>query len=225
MAADTNQAARAKRWRWRRFALTLAWVALGIAYACLMALATATQHARPAAWLLIGILALGIVQALYARQLGSGLFAGFNLTLVVAVFVFVGPFPAIGLTTAIVQAGVSTLFFRGLGAGKTDIVTRMACAIRPVRSARELRYSRRVAWTWAWTLATMSAVSLAVNFASGGGTLWWWWMNVASYAVPIGLFIGEWLFRRWYLRKEFRTSGPIDWQRVRSIDYVRLFQP
>jgi len=224
MASDTVQPGPAeRRSRWR-FALTLAWVALGVAYACLMALATATHHARPAAWLLIGIMALGVVQALYARQLGSGLFAGLNLALVATVFAIAGPFSAIGLTTAIVQAGVSALFFRGLGAGKTDVVTRMACAIRPERSARELRYSRYVAWTWAWTLAVMSVVSLAVNFTSGGA-LWWWWMNVASYTVPIGLFTGEWLFRHWYLREDFRASGPIDWQRVRSIDYTRLLQP
>ena len=224
MASHTVQPDPAERRPWRRFVLTLAWAALAIAYACLMALATATQHARPAAWLLLGILALGVVQALYARQLGSLLFAGLNLVLVSSVFAFAGPIHAIGLTTAIIQAGVSTLFFRGLGTGKTDIVTRMACAIRPERSARELRYSRRVAWTWAITLAAMSAVSLSVNFISGGA-LWWWWMNVASYAVPIGLFIGEWLFRHWYLREDFRVSGPIDWQRVRSIDYARLFQP
>lgn len=224
MASDTVQPDPAGRRPWRRIALTLAWAALAIAYACLMALATATHHARPAAWLLLGILSLGVAQALYARQPGSALYAGLNLALVATVFAIAGPFAAIGLTTAILQAGVSALFFRGLRAGKTDIVTRMARAIRAERSARELRYSRRVAWAWAITLAAMSAVSLAVNFASGG-PLWWWWMNVASYAVPIGLFVGEWLFRHWYLREDFRKSGPIDWQRVRSIDYARLFQP
>ncbi|MGA7965481.1 MAG: hypothetical protein WCB49_06300 [Gammaproteobacteria bacterium] len=224
MASDTVQSDPAERRPWWRFALTLAWVALGIAYACLMALATATHHARPAAWLLIGILAFGVVQALYVRQLGSALFAGLNLALVAMVFTFAGPFSAIGLTTAIIQAGISAIFFRGLGAGKTDVVTRMACAIRPERSARELRYSRRVAWTWAWTLAVMSAVSLAVIFTPGGA-LWWWWMNVVSYSVPIGLFSGEWLFRHWYLRDDFRASEPIDWQRVRNIDYARLFKP
>ena len=224
MASDTVQPDPASRRPWRRFALTLAWVALALAYACLMALATATHHARPAAWLLLGILSLGVVQAIHARRFGSALFAGLNLALVAAVFALAGPFASIGLTTAIIQAGVSALFFRGLGADKTDIITRIACAIRPERSARELRYSRRVAWIWAWALALMSAMSLAVNFTPGSA-LWWWWMNVASYTVPICLFMGEWLFRHWYLREDFRNGGPIDWQRVRNIDYARLFQP
>ncbi len=209
---------------WRRVVFIVLWSVLGIAYACVMALATATHHALPAAWLLLGVLGVGLIQAVLGRHRGSALFAAVNLALVAAVFALKGPFAAIGLTTAIVQACVSALFFRGLGAGKTDIVTRMACAIRPERSDRELRYSRRVAWTWACTLAAMSAVSLGIGFVAAG-PLWWWWMNVASYAVPIGLFAGEWMFRRWYLREDFRAGGPVDWRRVRNIDYLRLFQP
>lgn len=219
---DLSRAARGKPWR--RLLPSVLWGTLAVAYACLMALATATHHALPAAWLLLGMLSLGLVQAVLGGHRGGALFAAFNLALVAAVFALRGPFAAIGLTTAIVQAGVSALFFRGLGPGKTDIVTRVACAIRPERSPRELRYSRRVAWTWAWTLAVMSAVSLVIGFAAAGA-LWWWWMNVACYAVPIGLFAGEWLLRHWYLREDFRAGGPVDWRRVRNIDYLRLFQP
>lgn len=208
----------------RRLLLGLAWAALGITYAVLVAVATATHHARPAAWLLLAMLTLGLIQAALGRQRGSALFAAINLTLVAVVFAFNGPLAAIGLTTAIIQAFVSALFFRGLGAGKTDIITRMACAIRPNRSVRELAYTRRVAQCWAWLLAAMSAGSFTISFTPNG-TLWWWWMNVASYAVPVGFFIGEWLLRQWWLREEFRTGGPIDWRRVRHIDYARLFQP
>lgn len=224
MVSDNVQPGPPQRLPRKRLALSIAWIVLGAAYAALMAVATATQHARPAAWLLLGMLSLALVQALAARHRGSALFAAFNLALVALVFIFRGPFAAIGLTTAIIQAGVSVLFFRGLGTGKTDIITRVACAIRPRRSARELRYTHRVAWVWACTLAAMSVVSLAVALAAGGA-LWWWWMNVASYSVPLALFIGEWLFRQWYLREDFRAGGPVDWKRVRSIDYAQLFRP
>ncbi len=209
---------------WRQLLLRVAWVALCIAYAILVAVATATHHARPAAWLLLGILALSVGQALFDRQRGGTLFSALSLAVVAVVFALNGPFAAIGLTTAIIQAFVSTLFFRGLGTGKTDLVTRMACAIRPERSARELAYTRHVAWCWAWLLAAMSVVSFVISFMPAS-VLWWWWMNGASYGVPIGFFIGEWLLRQWWLREDFRASGPIDWQRVRSIDYAQLFQP
>lgn len=202
----------------------LIWFVLWGGYAGLVAVATATHHARPAAWLLVALLALATAQALFDGRRGSALFSALNLCVVAIVFAFRGPFTAIGLTTAIIQAFISSIFFRGLGAGRTDIVTRMACAVRPERSTRELAYTRRVAWGWAVLLAGMSAGSLAIGFAAGGA-LWWWWMNGASYAVPIGFFVGEWLFRQWWLREEFRVAGPIDWRRVRHIDYARLLQP
>ncbi|MGH8127129.1 MAG: hypothetical protein ACRETC_02015 [Gammaproteobacteria bacterium] len=208
----------------RRLLFSLAWVALGITYAILVAVATATHHARPAAWLLLVMLTLGLVQALFVGQRGSALFALFNLIVVVTVFTLNGPFAAIGLTTAIVQACISALFFRGLSAGRTDIVTRMACAIRPGRSARELAYTRRVAQCWAWLMAAMSVGSLIVSFVPTGA-LWWWWMNVVCYIVPIGFFINEWLVRHWWLREDLRASEPIDWGRVRHLDYASLFRP
>lgn len=224
MDSDSVQPGPPARLPWKRRALGIAWITLGIAYAGLMAVATATGHARPAAWLLLAMLSLGVVQALAGRHRGGVLFASANLVLVSVAFAFRGPFAAIGLTTAIVQAGISMLFLRGLGAGRTDMITRIACAIRPRRSARELRYTRRVAWLWALTLGAMSVVSLAIGFTARGA-LWWWWMNIVSFAVPVALFVGEWGFRQWYLREDFRAGGPVDWKRVRSINYARLFQP
>lgn len=224
MPSDNAQPGPPERLPRVRLALGIVWLVLGAAYGCLMAVATATGYARPGAWLLLAMLGLGLLQASFGRHRGGALFAGINLALVSLVFALRGPFAAIGLTTAIIQAGISAYFFRGLRAGQTDVITRIACTIRPRRSARELRYMRWVAWTWACTLAAMSVTSLAVTLAAGG-VLWWWWMNVVSYALPIALFCSEWLFRRWHLRKDFRAGGPVDWKRVRNIDYLQLLQP
>ncbi len=204
--------------------LGAAWALLLLAYAVLVALATASGHARPAAWLLLLILALGATHGLLDKNRTATLLALGNLVLVAIMFALKGPFAALSLTTAIVQALISWFFLRGLRPGKTDIVTLIACAIRPERSSRERAYIRAVAWCWAILLAAMSLISFTIAFVPTGA-FWWWWMNVAPYALPIGFFLLEWLFRQFWLHDDLKAAGPIDWSRLRTIDFLRLFQP
>ncbi len=204
--------------------LGAAWVLLLLAYVVLVALATASGHARPAAWMLVLMLVLGATQGLLERNKTAFLLALCNLVLVVIMFALKGPLAALSLTTAIVQALISWLFLRGLRPGKTDIITLIACTIRPERSPRERAYIRAVAWYWAVLMALMSLITFAVAFIPAGA-FWWWWINVAPYALPIGFFLSEWLFRQFWLRNELKAAEPIDWSRIRHIDFLRLFRP
>lgn len=220
---DAHPERRLPKSRLHRF-LGAAWALLLTAYMVLVALATASGHAQPAAWLLLLMLLLGAVHGLLEGNRIAAALALCNLIVVAIMFDLKGPFAALSLTTAIVQALVSWLFLRGLRPGKTDIITRIAYAIRPQRSHRERVYVRAVGWCWAVLMALMSAVSFTIAFVPTGA-FWWWWMNVAPYAVPIGFFMLEWLFRQFWLHKELKAGGPIDWSRIRNIDFPRLFQP
>ena len=204
--------------------LGAAWALLLMAYVVLVALATASGHAQPAAWLLILILVLGALHGLLEGNKTAVVLALGNLALVAIMFGLKGPLAALSLTTAILQALISWLFLRGLRPGKTDIITLIACTIRPERSPRERTYIRAVAWCWAALMALMSVISFTIAFVPAGA-FWWWWMNVGPYALPIGFFLIEWLFRQFWLRRELKAAGPIDWSRVRNIDFLRLFQP
>lgn len=223
MSPDDAQVERRRPSRLHRF-LGAAWAFLLLAYVVLVAVATASGHARPAAWLLLLILLLGTAQGLFEGNKTAVLLALCNLVLVATMFGLKGPFAALSLTTAIVQALIGWLFLRGLRPGKTDIVTLIACTIRPERSPRERAYTRAVAWCWAVLMALMSLTSFTIAFVPTGA-FWWWWMNVAPYVLPVGLFLIEWLFRQFWLRDDLKAAGPIDWTRLRNIDFLRLFQP
>jgi len=190
----------------------------------LVALATASGRAQPAAWLLVLILVLGTAHSLAEGNRTAAMMALGNLAVVAIMFSLKGPFAALSLTTAIIQAVICWLFVRGLRPGKTDIITHIAYTIRPDRSRRERMYIRTVAWCWATLMGLMSATSFTIAFVPSGA-FWWWWMNIAPFALPIGFFLLEWLFRQFWLHKEIKAGGPIDWTRIRNIDFLRLFQP
>lgn len=221
--ADAQPERRLPKSRLHRF-LGAAWALLLLSYVVLVALATASGHAQPAAWLLVLILVLGTAHALGEGNRAAAMVALCNLAVVAVTFGLKGPFAALSLTTAIVQALICWLFVRGLRRGKTDIITSIACAIRPDRSPRERRYIRTVAWCWAALMGLMSATSFTIAFVPSGA-FWWWWMNIAPFALPIEFFLLEWLFRQFWLHEELKAGGPIDWARIRNIDFLRLFQP
>lgn len=224
MGPEDGQSRRTLRTRHLRQFLGLLWALLILAYLVLVAVATATDRTRPAVWMLLVMLSLGGLHAFVERKRPAALMALFNLALVAVVFRFRGPTAALSLTTAIVQAMISFLFFRGLRRGATDIVSVIALSIRAERSTRERAYIRAVAWGWAIFMALMSLTSFSVAFIPAGA-FWWWWMNVAPFALPLGFFLVEWLFRQFWLRRELRAAGPVDWSRIRRIDFKRLFEP
>lgn len=209
---------------WLRRLLAAAWILIFTAYVVLVAVATGTGHAGPAAALLMTMLVLGAAQALWERNRTAAVLAVINLALVAVMIHYRGPFAALSLTTAILQAVFGYVFLRSLLRGRVDLVTRIACAIRAERSERELAYTRAVAWSWGALFSGMSAVTFVTGFLPPDA-FWWWWMNVAPFAVPAAFFCLEWTWRQFWLRRELRAAGPIDWKRVRNIDFRHLFQP
>lgn len=206
----------------RRIAPVL-WSLLFAGYFSLVAICTAIGYPLPAAIMLAALLLLALLRSLASKNFSSALFISLNLALVVGVFLALGPLDVLGLTVVIVQATVSALFFRSLRNGRTDLVTQIALAIRAERSARELAYTRRVACAWAWFMAALAAISLAVALGAPP-RLWWWWENVGSAALPVAFFGGEWLLRQYVLRGEKKTELAPALRALARIDYQRLFQ-
>lgn len=194
-----------------------------VAYLALAGASTASGRPLPAALMLIALLGLALLRSVFARKPGSAAFVAANLALAVAVLLVAGPRDVLSLTLVIVQATVSALFFRSLQPGRTDLVTQIALGIRAARSAHELAYTRAVAWSWAWFMATLAALSLVFAFAAPP-QLWWWWENVCSFAVPVAFFCVEWLLRQWWLRGEEKTGIGRALRALIRIDYQRMFQ-
>lgn len=116
-------------------------------------------------------------------------------------------------------AGIGAVFARTLRRGAEPLVTRLVRVIEGEARADlpgVRGYTRGVTVFWACLLGSMALLSLALAlFAVPGG-----WLAVAGIAVPFALpgsmlawypeagcwivlgaaFVGEYLFRRWYLR-------------------------
>lgn len=116
-------------------------------------------------------------------------------------------------------AAVAWMFARTLRRGREPLVTRCVRLIegeQRVALPDVAAYTRGVTVFWAWLLAVMALVSLAVAlFAAPGGWLALagveapfalpgsvlaWYPDVGCWIVLAGAFIGEYAFRRWRLR-------------------------
>ena len=175
--------------------------ALSIAAAALLLLAW-----LPAVWRRRSIAALGVWLALAALLLVPSLFGHAELALMALPVVFL--------------AGIASVFARTLRRGAEPLVTRFVRVIEGEARADlpgVRGYTRGVTVFWACLLGTMAALSLVIAlFAVPGG-----WLAVVGVAVPFALpgsllawypeagcwmvllaaFAGEYLFRRWYLRR------------------------
>lgn len=193
--------------------------------ACLIAISvcTALEALWPAALLLVALIAMALARAILIKNRTEGGFLAINLVIVIAVLALSGPEKAIGLTLAIAQAVVGAIFLRSLRHPGEDIITRIACAIRPERSAHELAYTRNVCRAWATFMLVMAAISLAFTFFASPH-LWWAWKLFGSWALPVGFFCAEWLLRQWILRGEEKNGFRRSWRALRHIDYQRMFE-
>ncbi len=198
--------------------------AVGVATSItLVAVCTAQGHRLPAALFVVALLVAALMRAVTVREWGNAVFLFCNLALMGGVLLVAGPREALSLTVVVVQASVSAVFFRSLVAGRTDLVTQLALAVRFQRSERELAYTRGVTWAWAWFMGGLAVFSFAFGFAAPP-RLWWWWENVFATALPFVFALAEWLFRLWYLRGETRTGVREAFRALVRVDYRRLFQ-
>jgi len=184
---------------------------------------TALHALWPAAWLLLILLCTALARALILGKRAEGAFIALNLAMVAVVLALAGPEQAIGLTLAIAQAVVGAIFLRSLHGPGSDVITRIARAVRPERSARELRYTRGVCRAWAAFMLGLAALSLIFTFLAPE-RLWWTWKLFGSWALPVGFFCAEWGLRQWVLRHEPKNGFRHSLHALRHIDYPRLFE-
>lgn len=117
-------------------------------------------------------------------------------------------------------AGIAWLFARTLRRGREPLITR---CVRVIEGDARLdlpgvrAYTRGVTVFWACLLGVMAALSLLIAlwaepggwFAALGmrvpfalpGSLLEWYPEAGCWAVLVAAFTGEYLFRRWYLRR------------------------
>ncbi|HET7930878.1 MAG TPA: xanthomonadin biosynthesis protein [Rhodanobacteraceae bacterium] len=117
-------------------------------------------------------------------------------------------------------AGISWVFARTLRRGREPLITR---CVRVIEGEARLdlpgvrTYTRGVTLFWACLLAAMAMLSLAIALLAepGGwliafgvharfglpGSLLAWYPEAGCWAVLAAGFVGEYLFRRWYLRR------------------------
>lgn len=221
-SSQHDHGARTLRWYAGR-----SWGAIVVCYLIAIGVCTALGQLWPAAWVLVALLSTALIRVLILKNRAESIFLAATLVLVVAVLVGYGPEKAIGLTLAIVQAMVASLFLRSLRGSTPDLITQIACAIRPERNARELRYTRNVCKAWGVLMLSMAVVSLGFTFFAPPG-IWWAWKMFGCWAVPVGFFIAEWLLRQWILRKEHKSGHKSGFKQslraVAHIDFARLFE-
>jgi uncharacterized membrane protein len=92
-----------------------------------------------------------------------------------------------------------TVFARSLSSGAVPIVTRVAVAARGPLPPDLARYARRVTkmWVVSFALLAIAAFLLAV-FATPA--VWSWATNLFQYLIIGGIFVAEYVYRRWRFR-------------------------
>ncbi|HET7561272.1 MAG TPA: xanthomonadin biosynthesis protein [Rhodanobacteraceae bacterium] len=117
-------------------------------------------------------------------------------------------------------AGVCWVFGSTLRRGREPLISR---CVRVIEGQERLdlpgvrAYTRGVTLFWAWLLGAMALLSLTIALLAepGGwlltlgvhapfglpGSLLAWYPEVGCWAVLVAAFVGEYLFRRWHLRR------------------------
>jgi uncharacterized membrane protein len=191
-------------------------VAFAIAYSLLAHVASARHDDRLAAWALVDLVLLLLIAPLLRRRwwawlslpvLLLGVFAIHRAGLV-AVPMLLVPVAFIAL--------VAWWFARSLQPGRVPLITRIVSALdatTPERLAPELgRYTRNLTAAWAWLLATLGVVNLALALiAVPDGLLarlgwqapltvtqtqWSWFANLLNYGIIGGFFLIEYHTRK-----------------------------
>lgn len=180
-----------------------------LAYAALAVIAATTAN---------GILSVLCVLILVTFVLASRLLAGRLLAWLIwfgvtALLVWLGArgrgVIALDLVPAVINAGLAWLFGSTLGRGRTPLVARAIIAIEGrehLALPRVAGYARRL--TEAWTLLfVVQAIALFAVVAARNGLLGTApssfalaFLHFGGYVVPALFMLGEYVFRRWYLR-------------------------
>lgn len=101
--------------------------------------------------------------------------------------------------SVLVPLALMWFFGRTLLPGQVPLVTRIADAMRGPLPAAVTHYTRRVTQLWVGALAMIALANLLLALWAPP-IIWSLFANFISYVLVGALFMGEWLFRCWYMR-------------------------
>lgn len=202
-----------------------------VAYVALAHAASNRGSGVLAAWALLDITVLVLLQRLLARQPSAWLLlagcAAFAFWLAHTRFAML---PLLLMPVAFILM-VGWVFARTLPPGRVPLITRLVAALdrtTPANLSLELRdYTRGVTTLWAGVLGAMALVNLLLALVaqprgilamfglhtpfSVTQTQWSWFANLANYALVAAVFCAEYLYRAH--RFPQRYHGPVDFAR------------
>lgn len=215
-------------------------IVLALAYSVLAHAASARHDGPLAVCALAVLLLLVLVSPLAQRRLWAWLMLCAGLAALA--WLARSPYtqvPLLLVPTAFI-ALVAFVFGRSLTAGRTPLISKIVAALEdePVPAADLMRYTRGLTAAWAWALALLAAINLALSLiAVPDGLLaqfglhppltvtqtqWSWFANVFNYGIIGGFFAVEFAIRkrrfpgRYHnfldFLKQLRKLGPAFWR-------------
>lgn len=215
-------------------------ILLALAYSVLAHVASARHDGPLAVCALAVLLLLVLVSPLARRRLWAWLVLCAGLAALA--WLARSPYtqvPLLLVPTAFI-ALVAFVFGRSLMAGRTPLISKIVAALEdePVPAAELMRYTRGLTAAWAWALAVLAAINLALSLiAVPDGLLaqfglhppltvtqtqWSWFANVFNYGIIGGFFAVEFAIRkrrfpgRYHnfldFLKQLRKLGPAFWR-------------
>nr|WP_321986410.1 hypothetical protein [uncultured Lichenicoccus sp.] len=111
-------------------------------------------------------------------------------------------------------AALTALFGASLLPGRTPLVTAMAREVEQQVTPRILAYTRRVTWLWTLYGPTQVAASMLL-LALAPLRIWSIFVNLLDLPLLVAVFLGEFAFRRWWLRGESQARLADGWHAAR----------
>ena len=217
-------------------------LAFAVVYSLLAHVASARHDDRLAAWALVDLVLLLLIAPLLRRRWWAWLSLPVLLLAVFAIHrAGLVAVPMLLVPVAFI-ALIAWWFARSLQPGRVALITRIVSALEattPEALAPDLgRYTRKLTAAWAWLLAALGVVNLALALiAVPDGLLarlgwqapltvtqtqWSWFANVFNYGIIGGFFAVEFIIRKRrfpgryhnfidFLRR-LRSLGPAFWR-------------
>lgn len=198
------------------------WPLLLVLYALTVHLGITYGYPLPAVILLTTLLVTSLLKAITSRSVSSILFLSVYILATLAMFEFAGLYGVLFLPPIVINFSVALFFARTLLPGQTDLITRIAREVHPDRSARVLRYTRRVSWAWMWFCLGMALLS-AILAVYAPIEIWSLFANFLNYVLLALFFLAEVILRRIVLHGEPRSSLRDTLHAMTRIDFRRIF--
>lgn len=187
-----------------------------IAYALLLALATRSGHDGLAALAVVVLVGGALVPALRGGHRAAWLTWVICVVLGIAAAWRGAGWLLADAVPILVNAGLCVVFARSLRRGSMPLIARFIATLEGAQRLAEPRvvgYARGLTWCWALVLGAQAlllglivllmpagVLALAGGSAPLGAPAWRTYLHVGSYLVVGALLVGEYGYRRWYLR-------------------------